>query len=455
MDFQPDGWYYWNDAVKSIDAPSNSLAYDKFLGATIEALPWSRVQDTSSGESPATIDGMWVTDRSGNLVRDHIYSYIERIDAKGTRASESTETTFGFDFEPVRIFVNNVFSGRYEFIVTWVRPDGAAEKEGLKRGTWISKFDGADIGYEQYETFFYRLHNLEGGTTLAFSDSNGKSYNLTAEPTRVTPILYHDVITSGGGKKVAYLVYNGFETGDDGEFDNELRDVFGEFKSQGATELVLDMRYNPGGYVSSCQVLTSLAANVSRSDTFIKMKRNANINAVRPGLPNPQELKFRDEDNSLKLGKVYVLETELSASASEMVISALRGVDIEVVHIGATTNGKNVGMDLIETDTPIDGYNYEMWPITFKILNAKDFTDYAGGFEPDYRVDEFREILDGGVMHELGDRNELLLKAALAHIDGGTVATDSRTRTANSPFERTTPLADPRRGGAKYVPNYE
>jgi hypothetical protein len=170
---------------------------------------------------------------------------------------------------------------------------------------------------------------------------------------------------------------------------------------------------------------------------------------------NPQIMKFSGEKNSLGLTKIYVLATGNTASASEMVINSLRGVDIEVVHIGETTNGKNVGMDLREKT--IGDYRYELWPITFKVLNAKGFTDYADGFDPDHEIGEFSGILGpAGVMYGLGDARELLLAAALYHIDNGRFPATRQTRAdANATMKIVPTSPDPRRGGAKYIPDPE
>lgn len=477
---QLSGWYYWNDVVKATAPPSNTLAYDKFLAATITALPWADVQDRSNGESPATIDGEYMLDpSSGNMVspptRDHIYSYIERTGGPATRAAEGEEKTFGFSVMPF-----GLGSGLIGYLVTLVRPDSPADKAGMKRGMWILKYNGANMTESNYQDLQYQLLWFEGGDNMNISldtdgnlavDQNGnlvtdKDASLTAVEMKMSPIIHHEVITTGGGKKVAYLLYNEFEWGPEEsngthEFENDLRDLFGEFKTAGATQLVLDLRYNGGGYVHTCQVLTSLIGNVNTTDVFCKSLRNKDIKDVEPRMPNPYIDHFLNEGNSLKLTRVYVLATRDTASASEMVINALRGVDIEVVHIGERTNGKNVGMDLLETT--IDGYDYELRPITFKIMNAKDNTDYADGFGPNHTKDEFWDLTNengSGILHDFGTdangrANERLLKTALDLIDGRSVSHDTRagkTRAGDGAMQPLPALKDPRRrGGAIYV----
>ena len=90
--------------------------------------------------------------------------------------------------------------------------------------------------------------------------------------------------------------------------------------------------------------------------------------------------------HAVGLKKIYVLVSQTTASASEMVINGLRGLDIEVNLIGQTTNGKNVGMEGVMRSF----YNHEflLYPVTFYVENAKGFRDYSTGFVPDVEIDD-------------------------------------------------------------------
>jgi C-terminal processing protease CtpA/Prc len=453
------GWYYWNDVVKALPQPDNGLAYDNFLEEIVTAAYTAGARDTS--ETPPTMDGYIY-----NGIH-YTYSYITQTPAE-TRsqrgASESVASTFGFDF--IAFYSNFEGSTIYLPLVTWVRKESPADKAGLKRGVMIKQYGGEYISRAKLDVFFQQLNRISGSDVMSVTDLDDKTYEITAVEMTSSPILHSEVLTSSGGKKVAYLFYNGFERGDavgnsatKFEFEEELRKVFADYKTQGAQELVLDLRYNRGGYVSTCQLLTSLAANVDGNHVFAKMKRNPDINLVWKGVPNPQILKFTDESDGMKLDKIYVLATEDSASASEMVISSIRGVlgEDAIVHLGDTTNGKNVGMDYLEKT--IDGYDYEMWPITFKILNAKDYTNYAGGLKPTVYIDELYDVKASsqgatGEILAIADPKERLLKAALDMIDGKTVKPDPlpSTRALSKELRRAPSMADPRRGGARYVP---
>lgn len=430
--------YYWNDAVKRVESVPQTYDPSEFLTGLIENLDWASVQDASNGENPPTIDGVWNADRTE---RTHIYSFISQIGGTRSTRAASSEVTFGFDFEMFDADFKPIVYANYAryAVVSWTQPGGPAEQAGLKRGTIIDKYaygngSPATIGMAQYEQLFTQINAAAASPNrMALVDNKGQSYVVTSGTMKVSPIIAHNVVWSPGGAKAGYFAYTSFERGDDGEFDNEMRQAFAGFKNSGVQELVIDLRYNGGGYVSSSQLLASLAGNVDGSQIFGKLYRNpgaVDFLATYYGqhMDNPEILYFNDEPAAYRLGlnRVYVLATKSSASASELVINALRGVDVEVVVIGGETNGKNVGMDVMRF--PVGGNTYEFAPITFKNLNARDFCNYAAGFAPDYRIDEFRGLNASGGVYELGNANEELLKAALVHIDGGQPAVDVPTR---------------------------
>ncbi len=360
-----------------------------------------------------------------------------------TRASASEQYTYGFGV----IVVPYNSSDRLSLLVTWTQPGGPADKAGLKRGMWLDEYNGEYFTRNNLDAFAAHLFS-QGSSVLKVADDDGTDYSIPGELTRIDPILHHDVIDTDGGKKVGYLLYNAFEQGTIvadalGEFDLELRDVFGEFKSAGVNELVLDLRYNGGGAVRSSQLLSSLAGDVTERDVFIKMLYNRHTVGA-----NPMVWYFMEEPNSLALDKVYVLVTGETASSSELFVNALRGVGVEVVLVGERTEGKNVGMNLLEfSEGP---YRYEFWPITFKNLNAQDFSDYSDGFAPTVQKDELWTLFvagENGFIYPLGAPRERLLDAALTMIDGGTVSADVYTRGGGGAGAFS--LSNPRKGGSR------
>ena len=151
------------------------------------------------------------------------------------------------------------------------------------------------------------------------------------------------------------------------------------------------------------------------------------------------------------MSKVYVITSEMSASASEMVIVGLQGLDVAVTVVGLTTEGKNVGMDVMTKQ--IDNYVYTFSPITFQIYNAKGYSEYSNGIPANYKVDEWEDLRSDG-WKPLGDPEELMLKMVLNLIGGGRSSTPA-TRSSMHPvgFEKIR-FADPRQtSGALVYPD--
>lgn len=118
-------------------------------------------------------------------------------------------------------------------------------------------------------------------------------------------------------------------------------------------------------------------------------------------------------DHALGLERVFVIATGYTASASEIIINGLRGLDIEVNLIGTTTSGKNVGMEGFSTS--FRNYDFLLYPVSFYIENAKGFRDYPDGFTPDYRLDD-SSVYPGG---DFGANTDFLCNAAYGWIRTG------------------------------------
>jgi carboxyl-terminal processing protease len=302
-------------------------------------------------------------------------------------------------------------------IYGWVRyiiPNSDASTKDILRGDIFYAVNGTTLTQDNYrtllgaETYTLNLADYNGGNITP----NGQSVALTKTNLAENPILMNTVITQGE-KKVAYLMYNGFYNA----YDNQLNTVFGNFRSQGVTHLVLDLRYNSGGSVNTATKLASMITGQFSGEIFAKQQWNEKAQAYYEG-KNPNSLlnKFVSGLNSLNLNKVYVLTTQSSASASELVINCLKPY-INVVQIGDKTTGKNVG-SITLYDSPTFGkkdvnksHKYAMQPIVLKVVNKLNFGDYTSGIEPNIEVLE--DLDDLGV---LGDVNEPLLNAALDNI---------------------------------------
>ena len=169
---------------------------------------------------------------------------------------------------------------------------------------------------------------------------------------------------------------------------------------RGAEELILDLRYNGGGAVRSSTVLATLiVGDACKDGVYCRTVYNARRTAAGEsgvhrignghtpdgtGVYTPIVSALPE---ALGLKRIYVLCSESTASASELVINGLRGLGIEVRLIGMRTNGKNVGMEGY-VDHLEGGELYTFMPITFYSENNLGFRDYSDGFVPDVEFDD-------------------------------------------------------------------
>ena len=238
------------------------------------------------------------------------------------------------------------------------------------------------FGVESYTIGFAEVSNGE-------LVSNGIVKYLTAVAIQEDPVFLSKVLNVGG-ENIGYLVYLQFIS----NYNDELRNVFHTFKLAGINDLILDLRYNPGGSVNTAQIMASMIApqqDVSGDKVFAKYLWNKNVgNQILKdeGADSPNLiLKFLSAEmtNNLNLSRVYILTTGNTASASELVINGLKPY-MEVVTVGSTTVGKYT--DSVTFHDQAKSYNWAIQPIVVKLANADDQSDYKNGFEPDYAVQD-------------------------------------------------------------------
>ena len=312
-------------------------------------------------------------------------------------------------------------------IYGWVRyiiPNSDAATKPIQRGTIFYAINGTPLTVDNYrsllanDTYTINLADYDGGNITP----NGQTVSLTKTALAENPILLNTVITNGS-HKIGYLMYNGFYS----TYDNQLNTVFGSFQTQNVTDLVLDLRYNSGGSISTATKLASMITGQFTGQLFAKQQWNAKAQSYyESNSPSSLENRFVGNLNSLNLNKVYVLTTNATASASELVINCLKPY-ITVVQIGTTTTGKNVG-SITLYDSPTFAkqnvnprHKYAMQPIVLKIVDKNGFGDYTSGIAPTTPLPESMDDL--GI---LGNPSEPLLNAAINQIIGSGRPTPSR-----------------------------
>ncbi len=320
-------------------------------------------------------------------------------------------------------------------VVTYIALNSDASEKEIKRGDVFIGVDGQTLNRTNFRELLFGDSNTYTLSMAEISNGsisdNGIEVSLTkVEDFPENPILVSKVIEQSG-VKVGYLMYNGFLA----TFDEELNSVFGSFSSEGINELVLDFRYNGGGRVSSAVQIASAVYGTNTEEIFLKARYNDKIQSTFD--PGDGETNFSSSTldgsplNSLNLTRVYVLTTDRTASASELVINGLAPY-VEVVQIGENTTGKNE-FSITFVDDAENSFFYEeeregninpnnQWgiqPLLGRNENADGFSDYTGGLLPTYELLE--DISNLGV---LGEPTEPLLALALSKIAGESAKTN-------------------------------
>ena len=326
-------------------------------------------------------------------------------------------------------------------IVRLVLPNSDADIKGIKRGHIFNTVNGIALTTTNYSTLLsagsYTINKAtydDKGTPETTDDvviSGSESITLNKLEYSENPI-YKTEIFNVGGNNVGYLMYNGFTA----NYDSQLNDIFANFKTNNVKDLILDLRYNPGGRVNSAILLSSMITGQFDGEVFSTEQWNSEFQTYFEN-ENPELLinRFTNNDNgtalnSLNLPKVYVLATKSSASASELLINSLDPY-IDVIHIGDFTYGKYQASQTLYDSNNFGrnganpNHTYAMQPLIFKSLNKVGNSDYDNGLTPDIELKE--SYLNLGV---LGDVNETLLAAAIADIEnsGKLINIQSRPR---------------------------
>jgi len=310
--------------------------------------------------------------------------------------------------------------------VKYVLEGSPADALGVKRGDIFTRVNGIALttknGYVQgYEPLFGNdTFTLTKGILSEDIISEGETITLTpVEGYQEKAIQMEDIIRTDNGTKVAYLFYNRFLNQ-----PQELVDAFVRFKEAGVTELIIDERYNGGGSVDIAALLSAMIhQGFDINSPFIQFDFNDHF--------RDETLTYADlfgEVNeplvssvNLGLNRVFILATENSASASELLINNLKPF-LSVVHIGGTTYGKDAGSITFENSSPkFAGANdWGIQPIVLKYKNKDGGGDFVTGLVPDHVVKETVPFAP------MGSSSDPLIGKALGIIDPSMQTTAQR-----------------------------
>lgn len=405
--------YLWNEHIPDL-ALDYSVDYQAFLKSMLEGI--AGYDDVNHD------DGAY----SGKM-RTEFYTKI-LSNAPLTKTVGNVERGNGF-FKLAPVDIGTAIGVVVEAVV----PGGPADEAGIERGHFITEVNGVEITRDNYKSVTSKIYSDHVSVLINSVEWQGEyrdkavltvvgTVDLIPDSYEDPAIYKSDVVTLSDGKKVGYLLYMGFHA----DYDEQLIEVFDGFKAAGVEDLILDLRYNNGGEIISSTVLSTLIAGDAHKD---KILANLKFNASRTAegkisqyrIGNPVTAEYPDGyplieealSHSLGLDRVFVIATGYTASASEIIINGLRGIDIEVNLVGTTTSGKNVGMEGFSTS--YRNYEFLLYPVSFYIENAKGFSDYPDGFKPDLTLDD-SSYYPGGDFGSMGD---FLCNAAYAWIMKG------------------------------------
>ena len=316
-------------------------------------------------------------------------------------------------------------------MVNYIKPNSPASKTDLKRGYIFNSINGTTLTANNYGNLVDKLSSAH--TLGIIYPSPAKSIALSVTKYAEDPVLL-DTVYNIAGKKIGYLIYNFFAE-DDGDNTNTyikgLNTIFAQFKTTGINELILDLRYDGGGSLTTCTELASMISNRSKNDIFGLMqfnqlygqylKQNLGVDYNKSYFADNIE-KHDSKGNVTEsvpinkltnLNRLFVITSNGTASASEALINGLKAY-MNVILVGDTTYGKNVGSTTIYEQDPVKQKTnkWGMQPIVVKFANAKNFSDYGNGFTPDVEISEYENL----PLLPLGDTNELVLQAVLTQM---------------------------------------
>jgi len=306
-------------------------------------------------------------------------------------------------------------------VIRIVLNNSVASNLGLQRGQIFDGVDGVPLTIGNFNALLgsnsYTL-NLATYNTNDTPETADDSIESTSETASLTKEIYNEnpvhltKVVEVNGEKVGYLMYNAFIA----EYNDQLNNAFAELKANNVEHLVLDLRYNGGGRVDTAALLGSMVTGQFDGQLFSKLLYNEERQDDNRNYNFSSTLSSGSSVNSLDLDKVYVLTTNGTASASELVMNSLSAY-IEVVQIGINTTGKTQASNLV-FDSPDFGpnninpsHNYALLPLVANSVNKNDALVPPTGLTPNIELNENPANL--GI---LGDIEEPLFAAALEAI---------------------------------------
>ena len=369
-----------------------------------------------------------ISPRPGAAAYSTVESYFDALLYTGTSApfpadrwsySQSTESfnrfygdgaTLGYGVAVNGVEVDGVSTR--PLYVRYVEPGSPAAQQGVARGDEIRSLNGLGIAGLIAADDYSLLSPAESGQQLTLVLRRAgvdRTVLLRAAVFTLAPVQGVAVQTTPGGRRVGYLQVKDMI----GQGLAPMATAFSQFQAAGVQDLLLDLRYNGGGLVSTGGTLASHIAGA----------RGAGLNYAtllyndKRAAANNQSFAFTQPTAALGLPRVYVLAGPRTCSASEQVINGLRGAGVEVITVGDTTCGKPVGF----LPSSSCGRTYSV--VNFESVNQRNEGRYVDGFEATCAVAENFSVVQGSA-------SDPLVSEAQRHADGGSClrASDGRAQ---------------------------
>lgn len=321
-----------------------------------------------------------------------------------------------------------------EVFIRYVNTASPAWQAGLTRGCRIITMNGSPVSVNP-TVLNSALAQSSLSLTVQKTDGSTASVKLDKATYSSSPVLKTAVINKGS-KAIGYVAFARFSKLSGAQSDLDV--AFATFAAAGIEDIVIDLRYNGGGYVETASYFANLIVSskvngqVMYAEAFNTLMQNRKAEVLK-GIPyldsdrkpvqiNGRPATYFDVDYSLagntktytKKGSLQTVKNVAfivsgnTASASELLINSLKPY-LNVKLVGSKTYGKPVGFFGIGID------KYTVYMTQFKSTNAKGEGDYFDGFTPDMPAAD-------DVTHDFGDVNELALSRAITWIAGGALA---------------------------------
>jgi len=405
-----DETYLWNDEITDTDPDSIAGRVPYF-----DILKTNELSETGSGRE-----------------KDDFH-FSEPTDEFLERRNSTASSTYGARFT----FLRSAPPRDIRVVFTEPNSPASAVQNGavnFPRGAQLITIDGVDvINGDNVDVLNAGLFPATPGETHNFTvrdpgATSERSFSIVSENIAPAPVNRTEIIETSSGR-VGYMLFNTFSPF---ESERSLNNAFTELANENIDDLVLDLRYNGGGLVAVAAQLGFMIAGPDRTRgrTASLLQYNdaaGNTNPVTGEIVDP--IPFIDEAvgfsvsagtqlATVDLPRVFILSTEGTCSASELVINSLRGIGFETILIGDTTCGKPYGF------LPTDNCGRTYYTIQFRSVNDVGFGDYSDGFSPQDSTNAFSEKSPGctvadDLSRELGDPEEALLSTALFYRENG------------------------------------